>query len=508
MTVPRHPQFLPPQPPLSANAIEITTPYAQDAATADVQRSAVAANAFRVLQNQGHIPREARLGDTPLGEGTGVGVQGTYRERLEALVTDRDRNGRFDLDLDRLNGSGVVQGAPGADRLERALAAGVPMGRLPDQFVREQHDRGPTHARGTIDNNDRALQRASGNITFARANQTLNPWAADERGTIAERVRAGGAPEADRIASDSINRAQIMQNRGDGAMARRLLDRSSAELQEAGQFGAARRVNAELARAPHGDAPVNLVQAQRDTMVQRPGERAYNPRADVISIRGGGNTTEISEDSFQSTYGRLARTRDDQMALAERMRTPELTARLGHTPDPRNVEDARAYFHDYARTHSGSAVRDEYATYLRTNFVHAGQGVSWDALTPRDERPQQIDGLLAHQPVDGSGRRIVDCEGFTYITHRIFDGMPNGAGGQYRVAHAGTREHVISAVGDGRGEGFVVNNASVTPVSEGFRNGHDVERALQSGLGRPPASDYRSGLHPSDTVFPGGYDPL
>ncbi|MCB9649181.1 MAG: hypothetical protein H6730_21630 [Deltaproteobacteria bacterium] len=82
---------------------------------------AMAATVFRDLQDAGHIPAGARLADEP--PGSGGSLRGTsYEARLVELITDRDGNGRLDLDMDRLR-SAALPGAPPATSWSRPSPA-------------------------------------------------------------------------------------------------------------------------------------------------------------------------------------------------------------------------------------------------------------------------------------------------------------------------------------------------------------------------------------------------
>ncbi len=431
-----------PAPELAPTAVQARRSTGSDEAGA---RRAMAANSFRLLQDQGLVARQARLDEAA------PGGSGTYRERMESLITDRNRDGHLDMDLAQLRDSGLLRSGTTTQQLDRALAADVRQSRLTDEFMQAQHPLVPG-----LTAQDRRDIRASEDIRLRNPNE----WGAGTYDSAAD-VRAAARDErsAAGISRDAVMAAQVMQGRGDLAGARELLARTGQGLQEAHQFGAARSTLTELTRPPLSEGQVNLVQDRSDALHRQ--DPSYDPSHQVISVSNDlGNRTDIRESSFHSTYGQLAQRRLSQMDQVERMETS-----LGARVDPTNIEQAQDYFQRYSRTHTSDEVRQEYGAYLQNFYVHPGQGVTWNPLDPVDQRPDQLTQALAQQPTDASGRRMTDCEGFIYLNQRLLTPLQDEHGRRrFDVVHGGNPGHVISMVQDRTGHGFTINNSTVGPM--------------------------------------------
>ncbi|MBL8952077.1 MAG: hypothetical protein JNK82_14935 [Myxococcaceae bacterium] len=431
-----------PAPELAPTAVQ-----ARDSAGPDVAqaRRAMAANAFRLMQEQGLVAPQARLDEAAPGGSR------TYRERMEALVTDRNADGRLELDLAQLRDSGLVRTGTTVEQLDRVLAADVRQSRLTDTFLQAQHPRVP----GLTAQDQRDL-RASEGIRL----RNPNAWGLSTYDSVAD-VRAAAVSEgaAAAISRDALMTAQVMRGRGDLAGARALLARTGQGLQENHHFTAARATLTELTRPPLSEGEVNLVQDRVDALRRR--DPGYDRRQHVITVSNDlGNRTDIRETAFGSTFGALAQRRLAQMSQVERME-----AALGARVEPTNIEQAQDYFQRYSRTHTSDEVRQEYGAYLQNFYAHAGQGVTWNALDPVDQRPNQLTQSLAQQPTDASGRRLIDCEGFIYLNHRLLTPLQDAQGRRrFDVVHGGNGAHVISMAQDRTGHGFVIDNSSVGPM--------------------------------------------
>lgn len=449
-----------PNPALAPTAVEMRRPIGANEAQ---DRRAVAGNAFRLLQQSGHIPAEARLdAAAPRGEGT-------YRSQLEGLVTDQNRNGRFDVDLARVRDSGLVRPGTTVEQLDRAIAADVRQDRPSDAFLTAQHPREPW-----VTPTDRRDAAASGDLRF----RNPNAWGVETYDSAAEvRAQATDPARASSLARNAVSAAQVMEGRGDVAGARRLLDHTSQGLQEAHQFPAAREVAAQMQRAPISSGEVNVVEAQAADL--RRAHPDYDPRQHVISITSAsGNRSEIRESAFHPSAGAVADRRIAQMDQVERME-----GALGRRVDPTNLDDAQAYLQQYSRGHSTDQVRQEYGAYLHNFYAHAGQGVTWDAATPVADRPAAMQGWLREQPSTSDGRRIIDCEGFIYLNQRLLPTLQTRDGARrFDVVHGGNPGHVISIASDrATHQGFTLNNDDVGPLLDRTALAASAEAQLPGG---------------------------
>ena len=449
---------------------------------------AMAATVFRDLQDAGHIPAGARLADEP--PSSGAGVRGTsYEARLVELITDRDSNGRLDLDLDRLRSAGIVSGSPSSEALERTLTEGA-RPRLSDDFVGRQASRSELSRYGVPDARGRRVQRYSQGMVLRGAQDRA------QGSFVAEATeRAGRGPEEGRrVASEGIAGAQVLLRQGDQRHAQTLLADTGAALMSAGRRDDARRVFSELNQPPYAGTSVNLMQSQMDA-TQR-ADRDYSP-GDDIRVESGGTVNSVDVSDFRATYGDLARQRIAQIDAQDRMETT-----LGRRVDPADMADAQAYFQQYARGHGTDEVRQEYQRYLEAFYVHTGRGVEWSGAVAEDDRPAQMTELLSHQPTDDAGRRLVDCEGYTYMTEAILGGVTDEAGDRrFDVAYASRPGHIIGGVFDrSSGEGFTVNNDD-TRMMQGDLS---TDRGRATALGQELSGGYYNivgvGRRPSQTT--------
>ncbi len=180
---------------------------------------------------------------------------------------------------------------------------------------------------------------------------------------------------------------------------------------------------------------------------------------DIVDHPPLGNKTTIDSLGFRGNVGSLAEKRLQQIDQVGRM---ELM--LGRSVELHDVHAARDYFRLFSGRADTGEVAREFQTYLRAAFAHSGQGVEWTPSVPPDARAGKLSALLSDQPEDAAGRRLVDCEGFAYLTEAILGGVeqPNGAP-RFDVFYAAKQGHVIATVSDlVEGEAFAVNNDRVT----------------------------------------------
>lgn len=452
-----------PNPALAPTAVEMRREHGPNEAQ---ERRSVAANSFRLLQQSGLVPAEARLeAAAPRG--------GTWRSRMEELVTDQNRNGRFDIDLARVRDSGLVRPGTTVEQLDRAIAADIRQNRPTDEFLTREHPREPW-----VTPQDRADARGTADIRF----RNPNAWGVETYDTAAEvRAEATSPERAGSLARQAVSAAQVMEGRGDVAGARALLDHTSQGLQEAHQFPAARQVTAQLQRAPVSAGEINVIQAQSDAI--RAAHPEFDPRQHVISSTSpSGNRTDLRESGFHPTAGNIAERRNAQMDQVERMEGV-----LGHRVDPHNLDQAQAYLQQYSRGHSTDQVRQEYGSYLGNFYAHAGQGVTWNATAPVNDRPAMMSRWLPEQPSTSDGRRLIDCEGFIYLNQRILPTLQDERGQQrFNLIHGGNQAHVISVAEDRRTrEGFTINNERVGPMLRRHELGASAEQQLPGGRFSP-----------------------
>ena len=143
----------------------------------------------------------------------------------------------------------------------------------------------------------------------------------------------------------------------------------------------------------------------------------------------GVNKTVIDDRNFHMSNVDVADAGLKQAAQLEKM-----SKLSGKTPfDPHNLTHVKAYFQAFSKGKSTDEVRKELGEYFTNFYKHPGEkgGVDWSSSVARKDRPANLESLLSAQPTDKAGRKIVDCEGFVYLTAAIL-GDVKGANGKPR----------------------------------------------------------------------------
>jgi hypothetical protein len=449
---------------------------------------AMAATVFRDLQEKGYIPSGAKLADAPPADGN---VEGrSYEARLVKLIGDADGNQKLDLDLDALKRSGILSKDATTDELSNVLG-GKPNDRLSDAFMLRQSDKSNLQKGGALTDKGKAVQDYSNRLTLTtdrdRRQQAFLDGASN---------RAKASPEeAGRVRDEAINKAALLQKSGDVRRAQDLLLGTGDRLTEARRFDDAKKVYGEMKKGPGASTPLNLVEKQHEDQLKRTPK--FDPASQAITIRRGGTKTTIDESSFKSTYGAVA-----DRKLAQIDETERMSAFLGRDADPRKIEDTKAYFRTLAKDGSTDELRDEYQKHLKAFYAHSGQGVEWDKSVALEDRPKEVAKLFDGQPVDASGRKIIDCEGYAYLTGQVFGDL-----GRYDVLYAEKPGHIISGAFDRDGGGFTVNNDDVKKVPKGAsRTSAGRFDAMAAAIAGGHYNVVRVGRSQADAVVNGPFD--
>lgn len=461
----------------SARRLELTssTSFSSEADGGKALELSMAITVFKKLQDAGFIPPKAKLADD-VSSAPGL-KSTTWEARLVELIKDADGNGQLDLDLDALAKTLPLTGSPSAAALESTLV-GRSAG-LPDTFLKSQNERKSELAtfRG-LTSKGAAVQGYSIGMTLTGEQDRATTAFVDEaRTAIAKDSSASRG-----VASQAIASAQLLTTTGQPARARELLETTADALVEAGRFDGARRVLSALTEAPHASEPRNLIQAAIDQWKARRAD--FDPRIHAVPWESdNGNKLALKASNFDSTVGEVAKTRLAQVDLRQRM-----SAVLGRDADPYSMADAGEYFKAFATGKDSGAVAREYGEYLKAFYKHVGAGVEWTKSIPQDERASRLDELLDDQPLDSSFRRVVDCEGFAYLTDRLLGGITNSDGTQrFAVQYATRPGHVITGVlENGSKQLFTVNNDAVSAPAVAKSAHEQQERIARELCGAAP----------------------
>lgn len=445
----------------SARRLELvrTSTYTAEADGGKDLEVAMAATVFKRLQDAGLIPKGARLStDLPRVDGL---KSTSYEARLVELIKDANGNGRFDVDLEALARSGVLAKPQTAEQLE-AVLAGRTAGTLPDVFLDAQKK-------------DSQLVGARRDDVRRYANGMTLENEADAASFHSLVDRAATQPQA--VAKEAVATAQLLSARGKKDEARALLDAAGDALEKAGHFAAARSVFTELTADP---TPRHLLRGELELTRTN---STFDEKASYLVRTTAGNESTIETGNFASTVGETAKLRLAQLDLRERM-----AAALGRPADPTAMKDVGAYFQAFSQGKDAKEVSSEFQSYLQAFYRHAGKGVDWNRKIPQDERAARLDELFNGQQGDEAHRRVIDCEGFAWLSARVLGGVTNGDGSKrFQVDYASTPTHVIAAVTEpSTGQLFTVNNDKVGSPAAGGTERARQQRIVKELCGKFP----------------------
>lgn len=416
--------------------LEMTWNTGGEEEVAAAQESAMASAIFERLQARGMIDPQATL-HTELTSGDLEGK--TYAEALQELIGDRDLDQHLDLDVYALVYSGVTLPSALPDKIETAVANQFHPG-LNHTFLMKQglysdfglNERGEANAALT-----RGLYLED---SLAQRNAALI-------GKLGAQIENG---HGDRAAGEVLARAQLETHLGRDGEARKLLLGAGDQFLAAGDDKNAKRIFEELTREPHAAAKLNAVQHHVDPLLAA-GD-TFGDKNTVVFENAHGKVS-IFPASHETAFGVVAERRLTQLAFKDKM-----SAALGRAADPRSSADAKQYFDQFSKKASTEEVQKELGSYLSSFYAHSGEGASWTKI-PEDGRSKELDTLFADQPLDASGRKLIDCEGFAYLAGGLLDEK------RFDVRYLQRPGHIIAGVIDKKTDQlFTVNNAATRMV--------------------------------------------
>lgn len=445
--------------PLSANSLEMRARYKPSRSGdkipgADNMEVAMAATMFRDLQRAGYIPEDAELADAPPCKSDTV--KGTsYEAILVELITDKDNDGRLDIDLDDVVSSGMLQDTgvclTGAALIDTLQGERPP---LTDAFLREQDSSSGLSYCDLLCIGDDVISDKGLEVQAFSENMVLSRNVESEIGNVSWRLEHSSGAS---IAEDTIAEAQLIRDRGDPSASRRLLSGTMDELIAANEFDAAELIAKEFQSAALKDEEINSVADHQE------GRRTA--RGNVEHIKDG-TKTYIRPSKFETTLGEVGDRRRHQIELARTMAN-SVGLGDGERFDAYNPEHVASYLQ--SRVDAGDSVQQvgaAYEDYLQTFYAHSGRSVTWTDEVALDDRQAHVKELLDPQPIELGGRKIIDCEAFCFITGAVMGDLIDANGDAlFDVRYIGTTTHITSGVfaKDGSG-GMSVNNSTVTAL--------------------------------------------
>jgi hypothetical protein len=192
-------------------------------------------------------------------------------------------------------------------------------------------------------------------------------------------------------------------------------------------------------------------------------QEAVHPRQGIATDHSSQYVSfRVTDDPTRSTFGAQAQIRVAQVDLSA-----EASRLVGRRLDLSKLSDARVYFQALAQRGDPQAVRDAYATYLSAFYTHSGSGADWTRHLSPSQRVASLEQITADLPRDVARRQLIDCEGFGMLTERLLGDLRDRTGQpMFSVQHAvdAQRTHVMATVVDRQGNGFIVDNADVSPT--------------------------------------------
>jgi hypothetical protein len=284
------------------------------------------------------------------------------------------------------------------------------------------------------------FQKTQPKITKALNEKAPETWA--EAGKQAQTK-----DQAQLVAQNAALSADVIAKGGDVENAGRTLSQTADALMKKGHFDEAEGLLKKLKEDPYKDAGVNISKG-----------------TDALDDYGKTKIT-CNKSKFDTKFGDVADLQKKQLDQLKDMK-----AKTGKVCDPHNMADAKLYFQKLSDQNPGKdgakVVAEKFNEYQKNFFVHPG-GVKWDSNVPINERPGRMNELLSSTHSDNAGRKMIDCEGYMYLTNSVFKDItgPNGKP-RFEVMNGGDGNHVISSIHDRSAKAaYLFNNDEMKNIS-------------------------------------------
>lgn len=174
-------------------------------------------------------------------------------------------------------------------------------------------------------------------------------------------------------------------------------------------------------------------------------------------INGGPRTTQTCNQTDQGTSARENLQRLILNSPSQgNMPNPEAVVAWGKT-DKFDLNAVREFMQSRHFTPTEQAQFTQ--TYLQGYYDHTGLGADFGGVT-------DIQQQLPHLPVDGGGRKFIDCEGFSAITQTLFPDtqsyVVHNSGGEPDPSAPRNHQVSVMRIGDQR---FVQNNDVIQEIT-------------------------------------------
>ncbi len=365
----------------------------------------------------------------------------TYEAAMRILVTDQNGDSQFDINIDSLMRARVVREGATREQVRAALLADpVPVGA--DRIERESSGVSRFPFGGGLNDAGRALHRDVGDVRLRDA-------AIDAARDFMRENRGALHHNAGLLASNALTSAGALAEEGRADAGARLLFETGAQLIRAGKHAQARRLIDALDGEPYRRATFNgmgFPVGAGSEAVRRSGP-------------GGRVRVDIDPDDHDLMGVSAARLQRAQLDWIDGLR-----AVVGADADPYVLEDVREYLAVVARDGDVDDLARCMREYAEAFYVHAGSDVRYEGWPDENTRPAGAQSIMDSTLSTVDGRRLIDCEGFTYLaSHLTSDIQGRDGGNRFDQWFVSTESHITLLLYDREhpGEAIYVDNDGI-----------------------------------------------
>ncbi len=422
---------------------------------------------FYNLQRNGLIAESEHLGDDlsycqqqMMDEvieemGRDYSTPSTYEAALRVLVTDANDDGRFDINADLLNRSGLLEssGACVTDlRIQNALNDDYDPAR---EWLEDQ---------SSDADNSRDLFGASTEFVTVYGGLT-------DEGRAVERLDDQGfETDIDRYYSQVKASMRESNEQGDIAAVVTAAIAGASDLNRYFEHRKAAQLLAMAFRSAVNDETqtTNLITAiQTNERLERVGDQTVDIRLSSTLWFDFDRNEDILIDEargdFRITIDELIELAQTRMGF---INTVDSSVE-GDVQDTPTLSNMTEYMHQLVSTATLAEVKTALGNALSSQFVHSGGGVDYEGF-PGSTRSDNMQDLYDALSQDGAGRYVIDCDGFVAFARHFLDDGSNRFGFVFmdkrtrsllRDGYYDASTHALLAVLELETEqGFIVDN--------------------------------------------------
>lgn len=455
-----------------------------DAATIEM---AVMAKIFYNLQQAGHIPSSEHLGDdlnacqqaqmkAIIKEmGKSYSTPDTYEAALRVLVTDANGDGRFDINVDHLSRSGLVnQNAcvPGS-----FLADAIKKDKTPSEKWLKSQSKDADHS----------------NDTFGASTKFYNKYGTrTDEGKMVDKLKNKGFEDyKDRYYDEAKTKLRdLVKAKKYSELVTTAIVKAKA-LKDANEKQRAAQIIALAFRAVISNV------TEIDRLIS-----AVNDKTQLKGIEGETVKLYLSSNlwfdfdekkgiEIDAKYSKFEQPLKDMISLVTKKKvvvekiSKAISEDIDQTP---TLDNLREYMHDIVKSGSLAQVKNALAEVLSTFFIHSGGGVKYPGFDST-KRVSNTKDLFKALSYDAAGRKVLDCDGFVALARDLLDAGTNRFAfifidirtKIYGNTYDGTTHAVMAVTEISSKKGFIVSNEKIEGAYDA--SGSSTERDLINAIG-------------------------